>query len=667
MRRRRTTASRAATCSASSSSSTTSRTSGVTALYLTPIFQSASNHRYHTYDYLAVDPLLGGDEALRELLDAAHARGMRVILDGVFNHTGRGFWPFHHVLETGAASPYRDWFHLDARAPRRRPSRCLDAYPDRPGRRRARARSATRPGGACRRCPSSTSANRRSASTCCGVAEHWLRFGIDGWRLDVPAEIDDAAFWQEFRRRCRAIRPDAYLVGEIWHVAPEWLRGDRFDALMNYPLAEAILGFAGGPPLDMASCAAHHEYGRTSAPLDGAGFARGSASCCGATTRTSSRSSSTSLGSPRRAAAADGPRRRRRGRPAGDAAPGDPPGRAVHLLRRRGRAARRQRSGLPRRLPVGRGPLGARSARLGPGADPPAPIEPALRDGPLRSSAPADPRVAFERGAGARSFVVAVNAGDDPIDARRSGSATRRTVPAATSRRSACPASTPSRRRRSSTAARRSRSARGPVACSAWSERVVPAFSVILPRPVADLPIDLGARARRAPRPRPRCRGEDPADARRTGARRGKRRPVARWRRRDPGPTARRARRAGLVRAGGRTGAASTRPTRRSMSSSGCGRPFRGVDRTTSDRGGPRPAPRRAAPVRPRLRPRRRLAPARRPARVRRAEPARRAVPARRVQGPGRALLLDLSLARRRGDLPGRRRSATSGGPSRRR
>ena len=72
---------------------------GITALYLCPIFSSASNHRYHTYDYFNVDPMLGGNEALRELLDAAHARGMRVILDGVFNHASRGFWPFHHVLE----------------------------------------------------------------------------------------------------------------------------------------------------------------------------------------------------------------------------------------------------------------------------------------------------------------------------------------------------------------------------------------------------------------------------------------------------------------------------------------------------------------------------------------------------------------------------------------
>ncbi|MEO8438226.1 MAG: alpha-amylase family glycosyl hydrolase, partial [Chloroflexota bacterium] len=105
------------------------------------------------------------------------------------------------------------------------------------------------------------------------VAEHWLKFGIDGWRLDVPGEIDDERFWQEFRGRCRAIRSDAYLVGEIWRVAPEWLRGDRFDALMNYPLGEAILGFAGGSHLDMGVVGTHHEYRLWVRPLDGPAFA----------------------------------------------------------------------------------------------------------------------------------------------------------------------------------------------------------------------------------------------------------------------------------------------------------------------------------------------------------------------------------------------------------
>ena len=150
---------------------------GITAIYLNPIFSSASNHRYHTYDYLEVDPILGGDAALRELLDRAHARGIRVILDGVFNHASRGFWAFNHVLECGIGSPYVDWFHVDREA--LAAGRSLRAYPDEslPPRRRPRragrpsrvgvqsAPWATRRGGTCRPCPSSTPTTRRSAST----------------------------------------------------------------------------------------------------------------------------------------------------------------------------------------------------------------------------------------------------------------------------------------------------------------------------------------------------------------------------------------------------------------------------------------------------------------------------------------------------------------------
>jgi neopullulanase len=241
---------------------------GITALYLTPIFQSASNHRYHTYDYFHVDPLLGGDAALRELLDEAHRRDIRVVLDGVFNHTGRGFWPFHHVLEVGAASPYRRWFHFDdERLDRGEPIR---AYGD-PGERASNLGYE-----AWWDLPAVPKLNTDEPAVrdyLYSVAEHWLRFGIDGWRLDVPGEIRDEAFWRELRRRCRAVNPEAYLVGEVWSIAPDWVGGDRFDGLMNYPLAQAILGFAAGSHLDEAVVRGHQEFGANTRFLDGASFA----------------------------------------------------------------------------------------------------------------------------------------------------------------------------------------------------------------------------------------------------------------------------------------------------------------------------------------------------------------------------------------------------------
>jgi cyclomaltodextrinase len=246
---------------------------GVTALYLTPIFRSASNHRYHTDDYLEVDPLLGGTPALRELVDAVHARGMRIVLDGVFNHVGRGFWPFHHVVENGLDSPYADWFYVD----RKRLASGLGLQPY-PGRfTAARGRERETPGYRAwwdlPALPKLNTGHRPVREHLMQVAEHWLRFGIDGWRLDVPFEIADETFWQEFRRRCRAIRADAYLVGEVWDVAPEWLRGDRFDGLMNYPLQAAILGYASGSSLDAQVVEGHHELMRRVKPLDAEAFA----------------------------------------------------------------------------------------------------------------------------------------------------------------------------------------------------------------------------------------------------------------------------------------------------------------------------------------------------------------------------------------------------------
>jgi cyclomaltodextrinase len=247
---------------------------GITALSLNPVFASASNHRYHTYDYELVDPLLGGDAALRTLLDEAHSRGVRVILDGVFNHASRGFWPFHHVLENGAASPYRDWFRLDSEV--LTGGRGLNAYPGE----RAGSGSPSQwilgyqawldlPA-----LPKLNHSNPAVREYIYGVAERWTRFGIDGWRLDVPEEIDEPGFWEEFRRRVLAVNPEAYLVGEIWNAAPEWLAGDRFHAVMNYPLAESILSFVGGARLDRELVAKTHEYGRHVRAIDGPEFGR---------------------------------------------------------------------------------------------------------------------------------------------------------------------------------------------------------------------------------------------------------------------------------------------------------------------------------------------------------------------------------------------------------
>jgi len=267
---------------------------GVTAIYLNPIFASASNHRYHTYDYLSVDPLLGGDAALRELLDAAHDRGMRVVLDAVLNHASRGFWPFHHVMETGRHSPYRDWFYLDPES--LEAGRPLRAYPDE----RIGTPLAVDWGDAhgagtgsiatlgyrawwdLPALPKLNTDNPIVREYLMGVAEHWTRFGVDGWRLDVPREIETPGFWEEFRRRVRAINPDAYIVAEVWQERSDLLDGTTFDASMNYPLAEAIVSFVTGPHLRQDVVAQHAELGRNIRPEDGATFLARSSRAVGA-------------------------------------------------------------------------------------------------------------------------------------------------------------------------------------------------------------------------------------------------------------------------------------------------------------------------------------------------------------------------------------------------
>lgn len=199
---------------------------GVNALYLTPIFQATSNHRYNTTNYYQIDPKLGGRQDFRSLLNDAHSRNIKIVLDGVFNHCGRGFFAFNDVLENQSSSAYKDWFTI-----KRFP---VDAYS---------------PGEAkdylgwwnYKSLPKLNLKNPATRAYILGVAEYWLQQGMDGWRLDVPNEIDDDEFWAEFRFRVKNINPEAILIGEIWDINPRWVDGRHFDSLMNYPFREAIL------------------------------------------------------------------------------------------------------------------------------------------------------------------------------------------------------------------------------------------------------------------------------------------------------------------------------------------------------------------------------------------------------------------------------------------
>jgi glycosidase len=199
---------------------------GVTALYLNPIFAAGSNHRYNTSDYRAIDDRLGKLADFTDLVEQAHARGLRVILDGVFNHTGRGFFAFQDLLDHSQRSKYRDWYHV-----RQFP---LDAFGEGPA-------ENFQAWWSFRSLPKLNTANPAVRQYVLETARLWIERGADGWRLDVPNEIDDEAFWAEFRQTVKQANPEAYLLGEIWTVDPRWVGPQTFDGLMNYPLRKALL------------------------------------------------------------------------------------------------------------------------------------------------------------------------------------------------------------------------------------------------------------------------------------------------------------------------------------------------------------------------------------------------------------------------------------------
>ena len=209
---------------------------GINAIYFTPIFQSASNHRYHTHDYYQIDPLLGGNTAFFALLNAAHQRDIKVVLDGVFNHASRGFFFFHDILENGPHSPWLNWFKIG--------NWPLSAYDG--------SKPANYAGWAGNRAlPEFNHDNPDVREYIMQIAEYWIKLGVDGWRLDVPFEIKAAGFWQEFRQRVKGINPEAYIVGEIWEEARHWLDGTQFDGVMNYLFAAPTIAFTVGDRVDI--------------------------------------------------------------------------------------------------------------------------------------------------------------------------------------------------------------------------------------------------------------------------------------------------------------------------------------------------------------------------------------------------------------------------------
>ncbi|MGX7125252.1 glycoside hydrolase family 13 protein [Enterococcus viikkiensis] len=206
---------------------------GINGIYLCPIFTAPSNHKYDTVDYYEVDPHFGNKQVFRELVEKAHERGIRVMLDAVFNHLGASSHQWQDVILHGADSAYADWFHIDSFPPR---------YTPIPGSEQAKNLNYDTfsfvPN-----MPKLNTENPEVQTFLLEIATYWIReFDIDGWRLDVANEVDHH-FWKEFRQAVLQQKEDLYILGEIWHSSQRWLEGDEFHAVMNYAFTDSIKAF----------------------------------------------------------------------------------------------------------------------------------------------------------------------------------------------------------------------------------------------------------------------------------------------------------------------------------------------------------------------------------------------------------------------------------------
>ena len=202
---------------------------GITGIYLNPIMKAESNHKYDTEDYTKIDPYFGNEEIFAKLVKKAHENGIRVMVDAVFNHCGRKFAPWLDVLENGKDSKYADWFMVNDWSDIRKKASTRDG----------RFYSFAFADGM----PKLNTNNPEVISYFCSVCEGWIReFDIDGIRFDVGNEVSHR-FLKIIREHVRKIKPDLYLLGEIWHDASQWLMGDEYDSVMNYPLMSGIHDF----------------------------------------------------------------------------------------------------------------------------------------------------------------------------------------------------------------------------------------------------------------------------------------------------------------------------------------------------------------------------------------------------------------------------------------
>ena len=191
---------------------------GIDVLYMTPIFKSYSSHKYDIIDYYQIDPSFGTTEDLRELVHEAHKRGMKIVMDAVFNHTGREFFAFEDIMEKGEKSKYLDWYYIEKFPLKSERGeipnyKCFGYY-----------------GGM----PKLNLKNPEVEKFITDVACYWIKeCNIDGWRMDVGDEISHY-FWKNFRRAVKAVKKDMLIIGEIWHYAGDFLEGDEWDTVMNY-------------------------------------------------------------------------------------------------------------------------------------------------------------------------------------------------------------------------------------------------------------------------------------------------------------------------------------------------------------------------------------------------------------------------------------------------